>query len=470
MSEGTFIGLREALDLPAKEARSLYAKHVNAGLLDIYRLLGLDTLDVAHAQGVKLVLTDGREILDFTSALGILALGHNHPRVIEAEQLCHQRLAVDALKLGPMALQAVLAANVASLLPAPLAVCFFALTGADAVDAAMKLCERVQGPQRSYYLACSGSFHGRTHRTLPFTRSAGFDDGFLPGLASDRIIEVPFDSLPDLQRTVRARGSECIAMVVEPIQGQAVATPSANYLQGVVELCHQHGILVVFDEIKVGMGRTGTFCAFQRQQAVPDVVTLSKALGGGKRAISAMVTSAELFGKAYGDRSSCALHGTTFGGLGESCAVAIQTLDVLIRDDLMGNAAKRGKYLAQRLGALQQRRPAEVDEVRGVGLFQGVRFRFGGKALHSALVAVNPALAHLKDSIMIAAFVRELFERHQVLAHFSGTDPDVLHVMPPLCVDDADIDRFVDALEAVVATGFIRVATRFATANLRNLL
>jgi putrescine aminotransferase len=471
----TLLTLHEASALEVKQVRELYQKHINPGLWTAYRILGTGNMDVESAEGMEIHLRGGKTILDFSAAFGILGLGHNHPRVVAAEKLCHEQKIIDALKVGPHKLQAALAYNLAQFLPPPLEVCFFTVSGAEAVEAAMKLCERAQGPTKRTFITTTGAFHGKTHGALALTTDGSFQDGFLLGLPEDHVITVPYGDVEAVRTAIQANQAQgahhsIIAMIVEPIQGQSVVAPPPGYLKAVVDLCHANGILVIFDEVKVGMGRTGVFCAFQSEGAVPDVVTLSKALGGGKRAIGAMVTSQELFAKAYGKLKESALHTTTFGGLGESCAVAIETLNVFRDEHILEGVQDKGRYLKEQLLKLQDRHPGEIAEIRGRGLFQGVQFHFNKGVIDKVIGTRAVNLRGTIESIMIGSVVRELFDRHDIIAHFIAAHPDVLQVMPPLIVETSHLDRFVAALDDVLAQGWLKLAAKFIKGNLEDLL
>lgn len=451
--------LQEAVSLDVKQAKELYKKHLNPGLMEIYELLGVSEMDIDSAEGIEIHLRDGRTILDFSASIGVLGLGHNHPRILAAEQLCHQKKLIDAIKVAPQKLQAALAHNLAQLLPDPLELCFLTVSGAEAVEAAMKLCERAQGPDKTKFISATGSFHGKTHGSLSVTNSGGFQRGFLMGIPPENRIEVPYGDLEALEKAIRAEETSLgdnavIAIILEAFQGQGLATPPPGYLKGVVTLAKEYDILTIFDEVKVSMGRTGTFCAFQIEDVVPDVVTISKSLGGGKRAVGAMVTSQSLHKKAYAKRKDSSLHTTTFGGLGESCAVAIEALNVLVEDNLIQAAREKGDYLRGRLLELQAKHPGQITELLGRGLLQGVRFSFS----HGYL--------NLLDSVMMASLVRYLYEKHDIIAHFSASDPDILHIMPPLIVEQAHLDRLVTALDDILTQGLVKVVGSFVKNNL----
>jgi putrescine aminotransferase len=454
--------LADAIALDLCQSTRLFEQHINPGLLKAFRVLGFHSMDVASAEGMEIRLRDGRTLLDFSASIGVLALGHNHPRIIAAERLCHELKLVDALKVAPHRLQGALAYNLSQMLPTPLEVSFFTTSGAEAVEAGMKLSERVQGPARSKFITATGSYHGKTHGALALTQSGGFQDGYLLGLSKENVIPSPYgdaDAIATaLHRNRNSQGTSLIiALILEPIQGQGVIEPARGYLTEVSKLCRQHGVLLFFDEVKVGMGRTGTFCAFEEEGVVPDVLTLSKALGGGKRAIGAMITSRSLFKKAYGKMKHSALHTTTFGGLGETCAVAIETLNIFRDEQLVQGVKDKGDYLKSKLLRLKDRYNDQILEIRGRGLLQAIRFDFQ-KSKFSRLVDTSRfGFFRTFDSIMMACLIRQLHVEHGILTHFSTSDPDVLHIMPPLIVDRTHLDQFVNAIDSILSHGLFHL-------------
>lgn len=454
--------LDESLDLEKDQANELYRKHVNAGLLGIYKLLGVeDITDAVSAEGVYIKLKDGRELLDFTSAIGILALGHNHPQIIAAEQKCLDQKILNAIKLAPHKLQSALAYNLAQLLPDPLSVSFFTTSGAEAVEAAMKLCERAQGTKRKKFITTGNSYHGKTHTSLSMTRSDHFKDGFIQGIPEENVIEVPFGDIGALERELLKQGDEVVAILVEPIQGQGLDTPPKGYLKGVANICRKNNVLVIFDEIKTGASRCGTFCAFQDEDIVPDVVTLSKALSGGMRAIGVMVTSEDLFKKAYGKKKWSSLHTTTFGGLGITCAVAIEALNILSNPDFQRSVREKSDYLKKRLEDLQKKYPNKIISLKGRGLLQGIQFNFRNIFKESRFEIPDLPLIDTFEKVMMASLIRTLYEKYNILAHFADSNIDTLHIMPPLIVEKEHLDIFVDAIDKILEEGFISLSINF---------
>ncbi len=462
--------LDESLNLEQSHANELYKKHVNAGLLGIYQILGLDKMDVDYAEGMYINLKDGRKILDFTSAIGILGLGHNHPKILEAEEKCRDKKVLNAIKIAPHKLQSALAYNLSQLLPNPLSVSFFTVSGAEAVEAAMKLCERVQGPGRRKFITTENSYHGKTHTAISMTRSGHIRDSFIQGIPEENVIQIPYGNITSLENILKEQSDQIVAIIVEAIQGQSIETPETGYLKSVVELCHKHNLLVIFDEVKSGMSRTGTFCAFQNEDVVPDVVTISKALGGGSRAIGAMVTSENLFKKAYGKKESSGLHTTTFGGLGVSCAVAIESLNILGDSDFQNDVKDKGAYLKTKLEKLQQKYPNKIVSLKGRGLMQAIQLNFRNIFNDSKFEIPDMPLVDTFDKVMMASLIRTLYEKHDIIAHFADSNIDTLHIMPPLIVEKEHLDTFVNAIDKILEKGFIPLAFDFVKENIKDRL
>ncbi len=217
------------------------------------------------------------------------------------------------------------------------------------------------------------------------------------------------------------------------------------------------------------MGRSGKFCAFQHEDVVPDVVTLSKTLGGGKRELGAMVTSQALFDRAYGNKQDCSLHSSSFSGLGETCAVGIETLNVLQDENLIENAARMGDYLSRGLNGLRTKYPDTVLEVRGKGCFQAIRLNFR-QELASKLVDISKNPLFLTyQTVLISGLVRELLERHNILSHFQPGARDIVHFMPPYVVQEKHIDALITALDDVFAQGIADTTIRFIAKNIKRV-
>lgn len=469
------LSLDQSLDLEIDAATRLYSAHLNKYMLQIFDILGLKDMDIKGAEGVEIWLNDGRTLLDFSAGLGVVGLGHNHPRIIEAERKCHERKIIDCIKIAPHKLQGALAYNLSLFLPPPLTVSFFAVSGAEANEAAMKLSERVQTPKgKTKFLCMRGAFHGKTHGPLSLTTATDVQSGFLLGVPKENVVYVRYGDIEAMRQAIEAETDPSgrnliIAAIVETINGTTCEVPQAGYLRAFAELCSKNDILSIFDEVKVGMGRSGRFCAFQYEDVVPDIVTLAKTLGGGKREVTAMVTSQALFDRAYGNKQDCNLHSSSFSGLGESCAVAIETLNILQDEGLIENAERIGRYLSTRLHDLKAKYPRHILEVRGRGLFQAIRLNFHQELICKLIdVSKNP-LFQTYQTVLIGAVTRQMFERHNILVHFQPGARDLLHFMPPFVAEERHIDKLIEALDDTLASGVADATLRFVTQNIKRV-
>ncbi|MFD1961122.1 aminotransferase class III-fold pyridoxal phosphate-dependent enzyme [Novosphingobium panipatense] len=317
----------------------------------------------------------------------------------------------------------------------------------------------------------AGAFHGKTHGPLSVTTATDVQSGFIMGVPKENVIHCRYGDI-DSVREVIARESgggknPIIAVMIETLRGTSCESPPPGYFEELVDLCRKADILTIFDEVKVGMGRTGRFCAFQFEDAVPDVVTLAKTLGGGKREVGAMVTSQALFDQAYGSTQTCNLHSSSFSGMGGSCAVAIETLNVIDEEHLIERAARVGRYLRSGLEKLQQKYPRRIASLRGKGCFQAIEFAFGQETAGRFLDVRRNPLFVTWETVLIGALTRELFDRHGILVHFQPGARDLIHLMPPFIVEETEIDRLLVALDDVLDRGIADATVRFVIKNIK---
>jgi acetylornithine/N-succinyldiaminopimelate aminotransferase len=341
-------------------------------LIDVY---GCTPLAFVRGHGAYLYDADGNRFLDFFCGLAVTSLGHGHPRVVraikeQAEKLTHVS---NVFHTEPSARLAERLANRFGD-----GKVFFANSGAEANEAAIKLARRWgsnAGGGRFEIIATLGSFHGRTLATLSATGQEKYHQGFQPLMPGFRL--VPFDDIAALDR---ARQDQTVAVMVEPIQGEGgVVVPHADYLKRMRDFCDRNNLLLIFDEVQVGMGRTGRFFAFEHAGVKPDIVTLAKALGGGLP-IGAMIARSEIAASL-----TPGSHGSTFGGNPVACAAALGVIDALEQDGVLDNAASVGAYLMDRLREFAKTCD-RIVEVRGAGMIIGIVLKHDPRAIVDACV------------------------------------------------------------------------------------
>ena len=460
------LGVEDAKRLSPAETADLFREHVNPGQLHFLKLLGFHDVIIDRAEGMYYTDRRGRQILDFFGGFGSLAFGHNHPRILEVRRRFQEEKRHEIAMAFLSQYASALARNLARIAPGDLDMVFLGSTGSEAVEAALKLAERVQGPQRSTVVYAEHSFHGKTRGALSVSDSDFYQSTFR---LLDNRTRVPFGDASALDDVFRRDASARI-VILETIQGGAgIVVPPPGYWRRVRELCDRYGALWIADEVQCGVGRSGRFFAFEHEGVVPDIVTLAKSLGAGKTAIGAMIARRPHYMAAYGTPKTAMIHAAaTFGGIGESCCTAIEGLNVLYDEGLIENCEHHGAHLLARLRELQKTHSHLVKEVRGQGLMIGIEFHDVSQTLPAGLRQVASVFDdRLKGSL--CGFVGSLLLRdYRILVAFTEYNRNVIRLEPPLIVNRAQIDYFVDSLDALLARGVARLVGDYAVGALRS--
>jgi len=419
----------------------VYAERVNPQWV---RLLNLLEMNVSYERcsGVELFTSDGRRILDFLSGYCVHNTGHNHPWIVDALK--------DELDLsGPAMLQShvpELAGHLAQSLTeragGRLRRAAFCSSGSEGVETAIKFSRAFT--RRDGLLYAEKAFHGLTCGALSLMSDSFWSEGFgpmLPGTAS-----VPFGSLEALEERLATR--RFAAFIVEPIQAEAgIQVPTAEYMQTAQALCRRYGTLFVLDEVQTGMYRTGPFLAAHRWGLDPDMVILAKALSGGLVPVGAVLMTRAVSDSVFRSLKRAFVHASTFGENALSMRAGLATLDVLVHDDLGPRAEKMGELLrAQLREALAGFEM--VEEVRGLGLLNGIAFR---APRQMKLRIPFEGFHHVHPAMFGQVMVMRLFRDFHVLTQICGNSFHVLKAAPPLTITEEQIARFVAAVREVVA-------------------
>jgi ornithine--oxo-acid transaminase len=417
-----------------------YAQRVNPQWV---RLLGLLEMDVCYERcvGAELFTADGRRIVDFLSGYCVHNVGHNHPDVVEALQRELARCGPAMIQTHVADLAGELAERLCARAGGRLSKAFFASSGSEGVEAAIKFARA--HTRRTGILAAEHAFHGLTCGALSLMSDEFWREGFgplLPGVKT-----VPFDSLEALERELKSK--QFAAFIVEPIQSEAgVRVPHADYLRNAESLCRRFGTLFVLDEVQTGMYRTGTFLAAHQFGVEPDIVVLAKALSGGLVPVGAVLMSDEVCDSVYSSLPRAFVHTSTFGENSLAMRAGLATLEVLECERLGGRAIESGKYLREQLTAAL-REFEMVKEIRGVGLLMGIEFQ-APKQLR--LRIPYEAFGAVHGGMFGQILVMRLFRDFGFLTQVCGNNFMVLKVAPPLVVEEGQIDAFIAAVQSVM--------------------
>lgn len=463
MNDVQWFTLEEAESMPARQRLALTRRHYNPGMARMFGLLGFDRLWGISADGAYITLEDGRRILDITGGNCVLGLGHNHPRILAARKRVADARRLELCKSFLSPYTAALAANMAAILPGDLEISFFCNSGAEANEGALKMAQKHHGRQRRGIVYMNPSFHGKTHAAMSISSMDHSRDHFL---ALEQCYQVPYGDADALATFLQSRCDtpvgrpDICAVILESIHGTRLLFPPEGYLRQVREICTQYDVLMIIDEIYVGLGRAGSWFAFQSEDIVPDIVTYSKTLGGGKATIAGYTARRDIFLKAYGSPGDSMMHSTTFAGMTEECATAIEALNVIRDDKLVERACTVGAHLERRLKALWEKHPGRILDVRGRGLLWGVEIK---PALHQLEPVVQKLMAGstVMEELTGAIVLSELFHRHNVLAYLGFARRNLVVFSPALTILESDLDMAVDALDRILSTPWPVLGTRF---------
>jgi acetylornithine/N-succinyldiaminopimelate aminotransferase len=369
-----------------------------------------------RGEGVWLIAGNGDRYLDFTSGVAVNALGHTHPELVKA--LTEQARKVwhvsnlykipEGERLADRLCEATFADTV-----------FFQNSGAEAIECAIKLTRKYQStsgkPERFRIVTFEGAFHGRTLAAIAATGNRKYLDGFGP--AVEGFDQVPFN---DLDAVKKAIGPETAGILIEPVMGEGgVRVVPNGFLRALRELCDKHGLLLIFDEIQTGFGRTGDLFAYMHTGVTPDVMTVAKALGGGFPVGACLATKEASKGMTAGT------HGSTFGGNPLAMAVGNAVLDIMLKPGFMDHVRRMSLLMKQRLAEIKDRYGSVISEIRGEGLLLGLK-------------AVVPAV-ELVDALRAEKMITV------------GAGDNVVRLLPPLIVTEKEVGEAIDRIDRACA-------------------
>lgn len=384
-------------------------------LMPVYPRCGVRPVRGEHCH---LIDEDGRRMLDFASGIAVNALGHSHAGLIgaiqkQAETLMH----VSNLYGSPQG--EAIAQRLVDLTFADTV--FFTNSGAEAVECAIKTArayhQSAGNDHRHELITFSNAFHGRTMATISASNQEKMHKGFLPLLPGFRYVE--FD---DLEAAKAAVGPNTAGFLVEPIQGEGgIRIASESFLQGLRDLCDEHDLMLVLDEVQSGVGRAGTLYAYEQYSIVPDIMATAKGIGGGFPVGACLATEKAARGMVFGT------HGSTYGGNPFAMAAIGAVLDEVADEAFLAEVRAKGNRLRARLEQFIGNYPDLFELVRGKGLFVGLKLKVEPRAF----------VAHMRDN-------------HQLLTVSAGDN--VVRILPPLVIDDSHIDEFIEKLSAAAAS------------------
>lgn len=420
---------------------ALYESHVNPQWVRLLDLLDMNR-QYETCRGVELTTIEGEKFLDFLSGYCVYNTGHNHPAIIHALKDELDREGPAMLQSHVPELAGELAARLCHLAGGKLKRAFFCSSGSEGVEAAIKFARRATNRQQILY--AEGAFHGLTCGALSLMSNPYWTEGFGPFLPGTEAVK--FGDAEAVEKKLAT--GRFAAFIVEPIQSEAgICVPEREYMQRVQAACNRYGTLFVLDEVQTGMYRTGPFLAAHHFEVQPDMVILAKALSGGLVPVGAVLMTEDISDSVFTSVKRAIVHTSTFSENSLAMRAGLATLDVLEQEKLGARATALGETmrasLRSRLAGYEM-----FKEVRGMGLLNGIEFQpprqLALRASYAAFRAIHPGMFG-------QMLVMRLFRTRRVLTQICGNHFLVLKAAPPLVADADHIDRFVDALDAVVS-------------------
>ncbi len=428
--------------MPVEVASSsaLYSDYVNPRWVKLLDVLGMN-VPYTHCSGAELFTEGGNRVLDFLSGYCVHNVGHNHPFVVAA-------LKEELDRSGPAMLQShvpeaagELAARLCKLAGGQLSKVFFASSGSEGVESAIKFARAHTG--RTGLLYTEGAFHGLTCGALSLMGNPFWREGFGPMLSGTE--QIPFENLHSLEAKLSTR--QFAAFIVEPVQAEGgIRIPHCDYLQTAQQLCRKYGTLFVLDEVQTGMFRTGAFLAAHHYGLDPDIVVLAKALSGGLIPVGAVLMSDSVYKSVYNSLKRAIVHTSTYSENGLAMRAGLATLEVLEAENLGRRAILMGNELRRRLRETLSGYEM-VKDIRGLGLLSGIEFQAPSKI---SLRVAFEGFQRIHPGLFGQMVVMRMFTDEKILTQICGNNFMVLKAAPPLIVDESQIEQFVGAMGRVV--------------------
>ena len=433
--------LKELLSQSAGKARSLHEKNMNPVFCRVLEMIGF-AHEYAEGEGCYLTDLDGNRIFDALSGYGVFSMGRNHPAVCEAVRQSLDAKLPNLVQMDTCLLSGLLAERLIAIAPGDrLEHVFFTNSGTESMEGVIKFARAATG--RTRILFSKGAFHGLSTGSLALNGDESFREGFgelIPGMERS-----DFEDLDWVEHELKK--GDVAAVIFEPIRGKGVFYPKDDSVYPTIQkLCRQHGTLFVADEIQSGLGRTGKLWACQHWDLEPDILVCAKALSGGIVPVGAILYSDAVYKKVFSRLDRCVVHSSTFGQNVFAMVAGLAALQVFEEENLVERSAKQGEKLLAGFRRLKEKHEL-IHDVRGKGLMVGIEFG----SPKSLLLKPAWMLLHAADNGLFAqAVVMQLYKEHRILTQVAGHHQEIVKLLPPLIIEDAEIDAIVSAFDKVL--------------------
>lgn len=465
--------INDAENFKIDEIFSLYKKHVNPSQVNLFKPFSFSTELIESAEGCWITTKSGQKVLDATGGIGVLNHGHNHPRILRARDKFSNSKRMEVHKNFFSPYIAALSSNISEMLPRQLEYSYFANSGAEAVEGAMKLAYKYHKGAKQVILHSHISFHGKLFGAASVTGSPEVYFKFPEIPNTDQFVYNSISSLEEKvsQYRINSRETNIFAIIIEPVNASTMQSCDEIFLQRLREICDFYNIVLIFDEVYSGWGKTGYLFNFMRcNKLVPDVLVYAKSFGGGKSSISGYSYTSKL-AESYNNLKDVTLHSTTYYGFGEECVTAIEALNI-IRDE---NLVEQSKIIGKRIEEFFRVNdfPDVVKEVRGSGALWGLILKIpsvfeilktAGNFMPNSSILNDDRFA---SKFVSGAYVEYLYSKEKVLTYFGSNIENPLIVSLPLVAKSEEVDYLLSALKRTFKLPIRKILSHFVLNKLK---
>ena len=470
-SDINLYSFKQAYNLDSKDIKKLYEEYSNIKLPDIYYKFSFGKKIFSSARGSFIFDKQKKKYFDLTGGLGVANFGHNHPRIIKARVNFQKNNYLEIHKSYLNRFLAAASSNLSKVLGNNLKYVFFCSSGAEANDGALKISYKFFNGKKKLVLCSDRSFHGKTIGA----GSISSGDNFVSDGARFSFQKIPgvtrykFNNIDNLRKVINKNKKNIYALFIEPFSCSTLTETNKKFLVEARKLCDKNKILMVFDEIYSGFGKCGHDFYFKKYGITPDIITLSKSLGGGKSSISAYVTTKKVFSQSYGSLAGSLLHSTTYNSLAEECATVIESTNILSDKKLIKNLVKLDTLIKHKLNNLKLKYPDIISDVRGAGCHHGIIFKKKFSFLKKMIKLIPIKFIQdplFLDKVVVTSIMEEYFSKKNTITSFTSNMDVILNISPAINSDKKIVEKSIDDLEDILKIGVEKLVLKFVRKNL----
>lgn len=449
------LGYEDSLKLNISEVQEYYSKYINKSQVDFFKSFGFGNDLIISASGNSLINQNNEKILDFTGGIGVLNTGHNNNQILNKRIKFQNEKRMEVHKIFFSQYLAALSHNMSKIFPKDLNKSFFPNSGAEAIEAAVKLAYKFHDGKRKSILHSDISFHGKTLTPLNISNSSEINFGYQKILDNYFFEYNNINNLIKLIEDLKKKNNLPYSLVVEPFSASTLRESSVDFLEKTQEICNENQIILIFDEIYSGWAKTGKLFNFLRSNAIPDVVAYSKSFGGGKASISGITVRDSIFNKAYENSLDFSLQSSTFNGFGEECITALEATKIMVEENYEKKSFDIGNKIFEIMTFLKNKNIDKIDDIRGSGALWGIIFKkFWSNNIISALSKVLPVKMLKNDQFInklyCAAIIDKIYSEYKILLFGSLSSEIILKIAPSIITTDEDLQKLKNSLDKVL--------------------